>query len=91
MRIQKEFKVTPEYVEIEHNDAGYHMGVYLCIGQPIWKVTPKQALPFKTIDQIHAHLQTAPTIFVFLGKGVHKIKKKSEQMACEDALKKFKL
>jgi dsRNA-specific ribonuclease len=91
VRIQKEFKVTPEYVEIEHNDAGYHMGVYLCIGQPIWKVAPKQALPFKTIEQIHAHLQTAPTIFVFLGKGVHKIKKKSEQMACEDALKKFKL
>jgi dsRNA-specific ribonuclease len=89
VRIQKEFKVTPEYVEIEHDEAGYHMGVYLCIGQPIWKVAVKNAVPFKSMDAIHAHLRSAASIFVFLGKGVHKIKKKSEQMACEDALKKI--
>jgi len=91
VRIQKEFKVTPEYVEIDHTEAGYHMGVYLCIGQPIWKVAVKNALPFKSLQSIHAHLQTSPTIFVFLGRGVHKIKKKSEQMACDDALKKINL
>jgi dsRNA-specific ribonuclease len=91
VRIQKEFKVTPEYVEIEHTEAGYHMGVYLCIGQPIWKVAVKDALPFKSLQLIHKHLQTSPTVFVFLGKGVHKIKKKSEQMACDAALKKINL
>ena len=33
--IQKEFKTTPVYVEISphDDDEGYHMGVYLCLGQ----------------------------------------------------------
>ena len=35
--IQKEFKVTPHYREISeyNNNNGYHMGVYLCLGQTI--------------------------------------------------------
>jgi len=28
-------------------------------------------------------------IFVFLGEGLHKIKKKAEQIACEDAIAKL--
>ena len=41
--IQKEFKITPEYIELknprepleEENDKNYSMGVYICIGQNI--------------------------------------------------------
>jgi len=90
VRIQKEFKTTPEYVEIGHNENGYNMGVYLCLGQPIWKMTAASALPFdqfKTLDAVHARLKSTPCLFIFLGKGSHKIKKKAEQLACEDALK----
>ena len=92
VRIQKEFKTTPEYVEIGHNEAGYQMGVYLCLGQPIWKMNAANALPFdqfKTLESVHARLRTNPCLFVFLGKGTHKIKKKAEQLACEDALKRI--
>ena len=28
-------------------------------------------------------------VFVYLGKGIHKIKRKAEQMACEETLKMF--
>ena len=41
VRIQKEFKTTPDYLEISHDaDIGYKMGVYLCLGQPIWIMKP---------------------------------------------------
>jgi hypothetical protein len=92
VRIQKEFKTTPEYVEIGHNEAGYNMGVYLCLGQPIWKANPGAAIPFdrfKTLDAVHAQLRATPCLIVFLGRGTHRIKKKAEQMACEDALKRI--
>lgn len=89
VKIQKEFKITPEYLEIEHGDF-YHMGVYLCIGQPIWKTNVHQAVPFSrfgSFEKIHVFLKTNPTVLIHLGEGKHKIKKKGEQMACEHALK----
>ena len=91
VKLQKEFKVTPEYVEINHGTE-YHMGVYLCIGQPIWKVPLKDAIPFSSFgsfEQIHAHVRKHKQVFVHLGEGKHKIKKKSEQLACENALGLF--
>jgi dsRNA-specific ribonuclease len=89
VKIQKEFKTTPEYVQIDHSDRGYHMGVYLCIGQPIWKANIKNAIGFDqfgSFEAIHKHSKTHASTLVFLGQGLHKIKKKSEQMACEHAL-----
>jgi dsRNA-specific ribonuclease len=91
VKLQKEFKVTPEYIEINHGNE-YHMGVYLCIGQPIWKVPLKDAIPFSSFgsfEQIHAHVRKHKHVFVHLGEGKHKIKKKSEQLACENALGLF--
>jgi dsRNA-specific ribonuclease len=88
VKLQKEFKTTPEYLEISHNDY-YHMGVYLCIGQPIWKTNIRQAIPFSnfgTFEKIHEYLKTHSFVFIQLGEGKHKIKKKSEQLACEHAL-----
>ena len=92
MKIQKEFKVTPDYMEVrEHNvETGYHMGVYLCLGQPIHEVTHLSSIPlhrFKTYGEIHQHMSQHNKIFVFLGEGVHKIKKKAEQIACDEAIK----
>lgn len=92
VRIQKEFKVTPDYLEMcEHNaETGYHMGVYLCLGQPIHSVTVNHAKPLSEFDSfasIHQHMCNHSKVFINLGKGVHKIKKKAEQVACEEALR----
>ena len=92
VRIQKEFKVTPDYLEMEEHNAetGYHMGVYLCLGQPIHAVHVKSATTigsFQGFQQIHQTMCEHSKIFVNLGKGVHKIKKKAEQIACEEALR----
>lgn len=94
VKIQKEFKVTPHYMEVEeHNpDTGYHMGVYLCLGQPIHSVKLNQSIPitdFNKYTDIHQHMSQYNRIFVFMGEGVHKIKKKAEQIACEDAIRKL--
>jgi hypothetical protein len=65
------------------------MGVYLCIGQPIWKTTIAQAIPYSTFgsfEKIHDYLKTKSSVLIFLGEGKHKIKKKGEQLACEQAL-----
>lgn len=89
VKIQKEFKKTPDYVEIDHDADGFVMGVYLCLGKPIWSVDIKDAVPFSkfnSFDSIKKHMETAQSLVVFLGKGKHKIKKKSEQLACEEVL-----
>jgi len=92
VRIQKEFKVTPDYMEFaEHDvDNGYHMAVYLCLGQPIHSVSSNNALnieEFTTFADIHQYMSENRRVFIRLGKGVHKIKKKGEQVACEEALR----
>jgi hypothetical protein len=95
VRIQKEFKVTPHYMEVvEHNaEQGYHMGVYLCLGQPVFGLTHYHSIPFsnfKSFQEIHNHMSTVGKIFLFLGEGIHKIKKKAEQVACESAIRSLK-
>ena len=92
VKIQKEFKVTPHYLEIsEHNpDIGYHMGVFLCLGQYIHSVSTQHAMPytkFTSFQAIHEYMSINNKIFLFLGEGKHKIKKKAEQIACEEAIR----
>lgn len=94
VKIQKEFKVTPHYMEVEdHNiDTGYHMGVYLCLGQPVHSVTPSKSISlnqFSSYNEIHQHMSENGKIFVFLGEGKHKIKKKAEQIACDEAIREL--
>lgn len=89
--IQKEFKTTPDYMEMQQydQDSGYKMGVYLCLGQPVHNLVHHQATPIDKISsygEIHQHMSRNGQIFVFLGGGVHKIKKKAEQIACESAI-----
>ena len=91
--IQKEFKITPEYLEFNHDiEIGYEMGVYLCLGQEIHEVKIEDAInfnEFSSFAKIHEQLEENEEgkLFIFMGKGTHKIKKKAEQIACEEAIK----
>lgn len=91
--IQKEFKTTPEYLEISHDiEIGYVMGVYLCLGQEIHEVKINDAINFSSIgsfEKIHEIMEKDGKLFIFMGKGTHKIKKKAEQIACEQTLIMF--
>lgn len=91
VKIQKEFKITPHYMEIEeHNsDTGYRTGVYLCLGQPVHNLKHEHSIhinKFSKYTAIHQYMSENNKVFVFLGEGVHKIKKKAEQISCEEAL-----
>jgi len=91
VKIQKEFKVTPHYLEMEHDvENGYKMGVYLCVGQPIYNVHYSDAIhiqQLKNFAAVNEHINAnGGKIFLFLGQGQHKIKRKAEQMACNEAL-----
>jgi len=90
VKIQKEFKVTPHYLEMEHDpDLGFKMGVYLCLGQPIHAVKIEDAIPMNSFAEIQERIQTNDKLFVFMGEGQHKIKRKAEQIACSEALKQL--
>lgn len=92
VKIQKEFKVTPYYMEMhEYNpETGYHTGVYLCLGQPPHGLNHNQSVHynhFHSYNEIHEYMSIHNKIFLFLGEGIHKIKKKAEQKSCEEAIK----
>jgi dsRNA-specific ribonuclease len=90
VKIQKEFKVTPHYLEIEHDiELGYKMGVYLCLGQPIFNVTHDDSIDisvFKTFTSIHEYVDKNTKVLIYMGEGQHKIKRKAEQIACNEAI-----
>lgn len=93
--IQKEFKKTPDYVEISINTTSdgeklYEMGVYISFGQNIHNANINQAIniqKIKNIKEIHTKLEDNPLLLIFLSKASHRIKKKAEQLACENAIK----
>jgi len=92
VKIQKEFKVTPHYIEVDEHDAenGYHMGVFLCLGQPIYAVKPSNSIhisKFNSYSDIHQYMSQHKKILVFFGGAKHKIKKKAEQIACDNAIR----
>jgi dsRNA-specific ribonuclease len=92
VKIQKEFKVTPHYLQILHDaEEGYTMGVYLCLGQSIHSVNIVDAIHINTLNNFKAVqdyiVENNGKIFLFLGEGKHKIKRKAEQIACNEALK----
>jgi dsRNA-specific ribonuclease len=92
VKIQKEFKVTPDYLEVAEHDAeiGYHMGVYLCLGQHVHGLRHNDSISisqFKSYNDIHQYMSQHGRIFLFMGDGKHKIKKKAEQIACDDAIR----
>jgi dsRNA-specific ribonuclease len=91
VKVQKEFKLTPTYLEINKTDEdGYHMGVYVCLGMPDYTVNHADSVSYAdlggTFEGIQEYFKTNDKCLVFLGDGIHKIKKKAEQMACMKAL-----
>ncbi len=90
VKIQKEFKITPEYIEISHDlETGYFVGVFICIGRPIHSFNYNDAIPytnFGSFEAIQNYLLDHEYVFIFLANGQHKIKKKAEQIACELAI-----
>jgi len=92
--IQKEFKVTPHYLEIEtyNQESGYYMGVYLCLGQPIHAVNFINSIEsfnieqFNSFQSIHEYVINHQKILLCMGKSSHRIKQKAEQAACNNAL-----
>jgi dsRNA-specific ribonuclease len=90
VKVQKEFKVTPHYLEIEHDlELGYKMGVYLCLGQQIHTLKHSDAVDisfFKNFKSIQDFVTESGKAFIFMGEGQHKIKRKAEQIACNEAL-----
>ena len=95
VKVQKEFKVTPHYLEIEYDlELGYKMGVYLCLGQPIHAVKHSDAIDisfFKNFVSVQEFVTEHSKAFIFMGEGQHKIKRKAEQIACNKALKFLKM
>lgn len=92
--IQKEFKCVPYYLEISNStETGFRMGAYLCLGQTIFHMQPEQAVSFdqyQTFAQVHQTMFHLHRVFILLGQGEHKIKKKAEQLACEQALQSIR-
>jgi dsRNA-specific ribonuclease len=91
VKIQKEFKITPDYIELGSgsSDNGYRMGVFLCLGQEIHSVKYTDSLPvtnFRSFQEIHNYMSIHNRILVFLGEGTHKLKKRAEQQACQIAI-----
>lgn len=88
VKIQKEFKTTPTYIIIEQTDDLFHMGVYLVINYN-GEIDPKMATDITTMSCLPNYdslLDTCESLFVLLGNGQHKIKKKAEQLASENAI-----
>ena len=76
-------------VDIE-TDKTYIMGLYICLGQNIHNANINDAVMFKDLKsfkEIHNILETNSKLLVFITKAEHKIKKKAEQLACENAIK----
>lgn len=88
VKIQKEFKKTPEYIILNHDEElRYTMGVFLCL-EDMHGISPDKAVPFDTIKTFE-NIKKNNHTFVFFASGTHKIKKKAEQLACFEALKQI--
>jgi dsRNA-specific ribonuclease len=91
VKIQKEFKTTPMYIDRGYDpDTGYNMGVYLCLGYNIHEQSYNTATKYKsenkTFSEIKLLHDKGEKFFILLGEANHKIKKKAEQQACFMAL-----
>ena len=88
---KKEKKKTKHKKKQKKNEEeeGYRMGVYICLGQPIFQVEPSDAIPMSKLGSfqaIHDYVEKNEKILVFMGEGLHKIKRKAEQTACKRSI-----
>jgi dsRNA-specific ribonuclease len=91
-KIQREFKITPVYLEIEHTiEFGYTMGVYLCIGQSVHTQTHSNSINMvssgiTSFEDMRTRIDKTGKLFLFMGSSTHKLKRNAEQKACQNAL-----
>lgn len=100
MKLQKEFKIIPTYIEISPKlNNQYQMGIFLYIGKLNEQLPPHHlALDISNfklrgddkkinISTLHDYLARNDGVaFICLGIGSHQLKKRAEQMACKNAL-----
>jgi len=91
VKVQKEFKTTPVYMEMSEYDeeTGYHMGVFICVGIKAHQCKIEDAIPYKqygNFETIQKAIQENGHVFVLMSQSKHKIKKKAEQEACMQAI-----
>ena len=92
VKIQKKFKITPDYVDFDPEDKStYLMGVFLCLNCKVYNMDPRKARnlsEFETLDAVEAYANENPEepLFILLGKAENKTKKKAEQIACKNAI-----
>ena len=93
VKIQKEFKVTPLYLEMGYDtNTGFHICVFLNVHNIIQEQCNPSTLEYASIsdfhsfEDIHERIAHDTKILVFLGSGHHKIKRKAQQTACKIAL-----
>ncbi len=88
--VQKEFKVTPTYLESGFTEEdGFTMHVCLYIGDAAHALVASEASPlsaYGSFATMQDALGTRDTLFVELGRSRHRIKKKAEQEACRRAI-----
>ena len=88
--VQKKFKTTPHYLQIEYDqDTGYNMGLFICLGAAIHEFQISDATNFNkfgSFDEIEKYLEENKKCLIYLSSSTHKIKKKAEQTACNLAL-----
>ena len=91
VKIQKAFKTTPDYLELNHDiETGYKVGLYLRLGKELHMFTPSDAEPFSkynSFENIKKEFDEKGVVFICLAVAEHKIKKKAEQLACQEAIK----
>ena len=89
VKVQKIFKTTPDYIELSRDmNDGYHIGVYICLGQSIHNMNPSIAEPFQNYCSFESILESSlkRPVFVLLGTYKHQVKKKAEQFACKQII-----
>jgi len=92
VKIQKEFRITPTYMVIDEDDeTGYHIGVYIVINIAVQEIQHKNSTSLRDISfpYIHKYVEDNGSCLFLLGESSHKIKKKAEQAACIDILKRI--
>jgi len=98
VKLQKTFKTTPHYIQDILPDNGdvtseIKMVVCLCLNQQIYQTSLDKAIDFAEFGSFEAIMNHAnceseqKPVLVKLGEGIHKTKKKAEQLACSQALK----
>jgi len=85
-------QATQQQATQQQQQAGFRMGVFLCIGMPAHTILTQSStaiplLQFQGWPQIHDSIgKNGGKILVKLGEGSNKIKKKAEQSACKEAI-----